>query len=69
MKWDTAFQAIPFNLIKNEHFIPAMKKVLKIARENIARSRTIRKRQLSRNTIEALETARRGFSVSIRHFL
>jgi Zn-dependent oligopeptidase len=63
MKWDTAFQAIPFNLIKNEHFIPAIEESLKIARENIAKIKNNPEAPTFKNTIEALETAEEDLGV------
>lgn len=49
-------QAIPFDLIKTEHFLPALEQALKEARQNIANIK-LQKEITFENTILALEAA------------
>lgn len=50
-------QAVPFDLIKVEHYIPALDEAIKIAKENIAKIKTNNTTPDFENTIVALESA------------
>ena len=60
--FETPFQTIPFKIIKNEHFIPALKQLIEKSRneiENICNENN----PDFHNTIEALENSGRELSV------
>lgn len=50
-------QAVPFDLIKVEHYIPALDEAIKIAKENVAKIKTNNATPDFENTIVALESA------------
>lgn len=50
-------QAVPFDLIKVEHFIPALDEAIKIAKDNVAKIKTNTTAPDFQNTIVALEAA------------
>jgi peptidyl-dipeptidase Dcp len=53
--FDTPHQTAPFPLIKNEHFLPAMKEAMAMGREEIATITANPENPTYENTIEALE--------------
>ena len=55
--FNTPFHTVPFNRIKNEHFLPALDQELKTARQKIKKIRENSEKPNFVNTIEALEFA------------
>lgn len=53
--WNTPFETPPFNEIKPEHYVPAFKYALKMAREDIRYIKQTKGPASFNNTIEALE--------------
>jgi len=53
--WNTPFETPPFNEIKPEHYVPAFKYALKMAREDIRYIKQTKGPASFKNTIEALE--------------
>lgn len=51
------FEAIPFDQIKREHFLPAIEKAMEITKANIEKIRTNQSPPSFENTVEALEFA------------
>lgn len=56
-EWKTKYNAVPFNEIKFEHFMPAIEKALETARENIKLIKVSNEKPNFNNTILALEKA------------
>src|SRR4051812_4809752 len=54
-KFSTPFGTPPFDLIKNEHFIPAVKKAIKIGKDEVKQITDNKEEPDFQNTIEALE--------------
>jgi Zn-dependent oligopeptidase len=54
-KYTTPFGTIPFNLIKNEHFLPAIKEAIALGKEDIRKITTSEVEPDFENTIVALE--------------
>lgn len=57
MKWDTKYEAVPFDMIKFEDYMPAIEKALETARMNIRQLKENPAEPDFENTILALETA------------
>lgn len=57
MNWDTPYETPPFDLIKDEHYLPAFKYALKVAKEEIRRIEQTKQFPTFRNTIEALDAS------------
>lgn len=53
--WTTPFETPPFDLIKEEHFIPAFEKGIELHKAEIAAIASSRKKPSFKNTIEALD--------------
>lgn len=53
--WTTPFETPPFDLIKEEHFIPAFEKGIEVHKAEIAAIAISRKKPSFKNTIEALD--------------
>ncbi|HOD55545.1 MAG TPA: M3 family peptidase, partial [Candidatus Cloacimonadota bacterium] len=62
-KWNTPFEAIPFHLIKTEHFLPAIDKSLEIARENMKKVKENNETPTFDNTVLALETGEEDLGI------
>ena len=56
-KFDTPFGTPPFNLIKNEHFLPAIKEAIRLGKEDIKNITSNNAQADFNNTIEALESS------------
>ncbi|MFN3402615.1 MAG: M3 family metallopeptidase [Cytophagaceae bacterium] len=54
-KFETPFETAPFNEIKNEHYLPAIKEAIKIGKEDINAIKENREEANFENTVEALE--------------
>jgi peptidyl-dipeptidase Dcp len=54
-KFDTPFGTPPFDLIKNEHFLPAIKEAIKAGKEEVKKITGTKDEPGFENTIEALE--------------
>ncbi|NQV51280.1 MAG: M3 family metallopeptidase [Candidatus Marinimicrobia bacterium] len=54
-KWDTPFQTPPFDLIKNEHFVPAFHKAMEVTKAEVKVIANNEASPTFKNTIEALE--------------
>lgn len=59
MNWDTPYETPPFDLIKDEHYLPAFEYALKVAKEEIRRIEQTKQFPTFRNTIEALDASGR----------
>ncbi len=57
----TRDEAVPFDLIKKDHFLPALQESLKMARSNIQKIKTNSEKPNFENTILALETGSEYF--------
>lgn len=57
INWDTPYETPPFDLIKDEHYLPAFKYALKVAKEEIRRIEQTKQFPTFRNTIEALDAS------------
>lgn len=57
MNWDTPYETPPFDLIKDEHYLPAFNYALKVAKEEIRRIEQTKQFPTFRNTIEALDAS------------
>jgi Zn-dependent oligopeptidase len=55
--WTTKYQAVPFDEIKFEHFMPAIEKALEIAKQKVNELKSNSEAPDFRNTILALQTA------------
>jgi len=55
--WDTPYQTPPFELIKNEHFKPALQEAMRIQQEEIAAIANSQAKPDFKNTIIALENS------------
>lgn len=55
--WNTPYETPPFDLIKTEHYMPAFKYALQLAREEIRRIEQTKQQPNFTNTIERLEAA------------
>lgn len=62
-KWETPYQAIPFNLIEKDHFLPAIEQSLEIARENVKRIKLNTEPATFENTVAALESCEEDLGV------
>ena len=57
MKFETPFETVPFDLIKNEHFLPGLQVAIKEGKEDIRKIRENQDRPTFTNVCEALERA------------
>lgn len=55
--FDTPFQTAPFSKIKEEHYLPAIKEAIKMAKEEIEAIKSDKEAPSFENSIEALEAA------------
>lgn len=56
-KFNTPFETVPFDKIKNADYLPALKEAIKIAKKNIEAIKTNPEKETFANVIEALENA------------
>ena len=56
-KYETPFETVPFDLIKPEHFLPALTESIKIAKENIEAIKKSDEKPTFSNVCESLEVA------------
>ncbi|MEC7276740.1 MAG: M3 family metallopeptidase [Bdellovibrionota bacterium] len=56
-KYETPFETVPFDLIKPEHFLPALTESIKIAKENIEAIKKSDEKPTFSNVCETLEVA------------
>lgn len=56
-KFNTPFETPPFELIKTEHFLPAIQEAIKLGKEDVKRIASSKEESDFENTIEALETS------------
>lgn len=55
MEWDTPFETPPFDLIQSDHYLPAFKYALQVAKEEIRLIEQTKQFPTFQNTIEALD--------------
>ena len=55
-KWNTPFETVPFDKIKNEHYLPALEEAIKVAREEIVEIKTNTEKETFNNVIAALDS-------------
>lgn len=56
-KFETAFETVPFDLIKEEHFLPALQKAIELGKEDIRKIKTNPENPNFYNVCEAMENA------------
>ena len=64
--FDTPFNTVPFNEIKLEHYIPAIKKAIEIGLQNIDKIENNLEKPTFKNTILALECCSEDLSTALR---
>jgi len=62
-KFETPFETVPFDLIKEEHFMPALKKAIELGKEEITKIKTNPENPNFYNVCEAMENAGRYVDV------
>ena len=70
-EWTTKYGAVPFDLVKLEHFLPAIEKFLEISRENIKALKENPEKPSFQNTVLALDksTDKLNIPINVYYFL